>query len=190
MYILGIVGSPRKRGLSDVLVDSALEGAASEGCHVEKIFLSDLDIKPCQECGGCSDTGSCVVNDGMGKVRREINEADAVIIASPIYFGSITAQLKAMIDRFEDAWTAKYVLRNHPVNPKPRFGALIAVAGGDNSKYFENAKQIVGNLFATLDIEFAGELFLGGIDMNKREGRLEEATKKAFDLGVKLARSQ
>ena len=190
MYILGISGSPRKGGLSDSLLEGALDGARSEGCHVEKIVLSDLDIRPCQDCGGCADTARCVIRDGMDTVRAEIELADGIIIASPIYFGSITAQLKAAIDRHQDAWVAKYVLKNAPHRHKAKKGVFLCIAGEDKARYFANAKEIITAFFATLGIEYSGELFLGASEALLNDDlRRDEAMKRAFELGSSLARS-
>lgn len=190
MYILGIGGSPRREGLSNSLLDDALDGARSQGAHVDRIIVNDLDIKPCQDCGGCGASGICVIKDDMLKVRNEIGLADAVIISTPIYFGSVTAQLKTLIDRFQDAWTAKYILKQRPLRPKTRKGALIVVSGSDKSHNFENAQQIVDKFFKTLDIEYAGNLFLGGSDiLDEGPGKKEDASKRAFDLGASIAKS-
>jgi multimeric flavodoxin WrbA len=188
MYILGIGGSPRKGGFTDMLLDSALNGASSEGCHTEKIFLNDLDIRPCQDCGSCADTGVCVVRDDMLKVREGIAEADRIIIASPVYFGSVTAQVKTMVDRYQDAWTAKYVLKYNPVRPIEKKGAFICVAAEDKIQYFENSRQIIKNLFATLDIEYHTDLFVGGTAGMDALAK-DETAKKAFHLGAEMVRA-
>ena len=107
MYLLGISGSPKTNGLTGLLLDKALEGAEASGAHTEKIILHDLNFKACQECGGCDETGVCVLDDDMRPIYEKLVKADAVVVASPVYFGSITAQLKAMIDRCHSSWMAK-----------------------------------------------------------------------------------
>lgn len=190
MYVLGIGGSPRRKGLSDSLLDEALDGARSEGCHIEKIVLSELKIRPCDDCGGCGEKGTCVIEDDMAKVRPEIEQADGIIIASPIYFASVTAQLKAMIDRYQDAWISRYILKRVPFNRKARKGAFLCVSGEDKPQYFENAKQVVKAFFATLGIEYSGELFLGNANSYSRfSSNKDEALKKAFELGSSLAKN-
>src|SRR3989338_242360 len=120
MNVLGISSSPRKGGNSDVLLDEALAGASSAGATVAKIVLNDLTFRPCQECGGCDTTGICVVRDDMGGVYEKFAEADIVILASPIFFGSLSAQLKMMIDRFQCAWVKKYLLKKRVTKPGKR----------------------------------------------------------------------
>ena len=99
MNILGINGSPRIGGNTDTLLDRTLEGARSEGANVEKVVLSNLTFSPCQECENLKDDGSCIIEDDMQLLYKKIEEADAVILASPVYFSSATPQMKALIDR-------------------------------------------------------------------------------------------
>ncbi|MFA5145982.1 MAG: flavodoxin family protein [Candidatus Omnitrophota bacterium] len=184
MKILGIGGSPRKGGNTDILLDKALEGAGSAGASVEKIVLNDLEFKPCQECGGCRKTGACVIRDGMCAIYDKIKEADGLILASPVFFGSLSAQMKTMIDRFQCAWIKKYMLKIR--DGKKRRGIFLSAGGYDKNDFFENARQIVKVFFKTIDTEYAGELFCGRIedagDINKRPDLLE----RAFRLGYQL----
>ena len=111
MDVLGISGSPNTGGFTGLLLDKALDGAKASGAHTEKIILNDLNFKACQECGGCGETGVCILDDDMRPIYEKLVKADAVVVASPIYFGNITAQLKAMIDRCHSSWMAKYILK-------------------------------------------------------------------------------
>ena len=96
--ILGIVGSPRK-GNTSFLVKKALEAAESEGVEVETIFLGKLDINPCIACETCKETGKCSIEDDVGEVLSKISSAQGIIMGSPVYFGSISAQTKMLMDR-------------------------------------------------------------------------------------------
>ncbi|MDP8299113.1 MAG: flavodoxin family protein, partial [Candidatus Tantalella remota] len=113
MKVLGISGSPRRGGNTDLVLDKALKGATSSGADTEKIVLEDLDISPCaiEEYEKVNDEGFSVVDDDIHIIFRNIQEADAVILASPVFFGSISAQMKIMIDRFQCVWLAKYTLQ-------------------------------------------------------------------------------
>lgn len=190
MKILGISGSPRKGGNTDTLLDRSLEGAKSAGASVEKVILNDLNFKPCQECGGCDETGVCVVKDDMQPLYRKLIEADAVIIASPIFFGSLSAQVKMMIDRLQCLWVSKYILK-HAVSPskKKRKGVFLSVGGAGKKEFFENAKSIIKIFFTTLDIGYYGDLFYGGLDKKREIAEREDALKKAFDLGASLVQN-
>ena len=105
--VLGISASPRRGGNAEVLLDAALSGAAGAGAIVEKIILNELCLKPCQACDGCSKTGACIIKDDMRQIYKKVDETDALIVASPIYFGSLAAQAKIMIDRFQPYWVRK-----------------------------------------------------------------------------------
>ena len=184
-YVLGISGSPRRGGNTEILLDRALEGAASGGAKTEKLILNEMRFAPCQECGGCRYTGICVVDDDMKLIYEGVTRADAVILSSPIFFGSISAQLKAMIDRFQCAWAAKYLLKR----PKTRVGkrgAFIAAGGSGKDAFFENARSIIKIFFTTLDIKYAGELFVEKVEEKAEILNNKKALKRAYELGKTL----
>ena len=187
MRVVGISASPRRSGNSEILLDRALEGAAIAGASVEKIVLNELSYKPCQECGGCDKSGICVIHDGMEHVYRELDKADAVILSSPIFFDSLSAQAKMMIDRFQCSWTSKYVLKNIFISKKRR-GMFICTAGSAGKAHFLNAKKIVRAFFATLDIEYFGELFCGELEKMDDVYRDEKNLNRAYALGDELVK--
>ena len=104
MKVLGIMGSPRIKGNTDVLLDQALEGTKSQGAEVEKIIVDKLNIAPCREYYGCARDGNCVIRDAMDEVYPKLLSADSVIIASPMFFYGLSAQVKALIDRCQALW--------------------------------------------------------------------------------------
>ena len=104
MKVLGIYGSPRKGGNTDVLLDEALRGAGITGAEVSPVRCCDLKISGCAECGGCDQTGVCVIDDDMQEVYPKLLEANVVILASPIFFYGISSQAKALIDRCQAMW--------------------------------------------------------------------------------------
>ncbi len=99
MKVLAISGSPRKGGNSDVLCDQFLKGAAEAGHECAKINLKEKNISPCMACYGCTKSGECVKKDDMGQIQQELVEADVIVLATPVYFYSMDAQMKIMIDR-------------------------------------------------------------------------------------------
>ena len=99
MKVLAVSASPRKGGNSDVLCDQLLKGASESGNEVEKINLSGLKISPCVACYGCRKSGRCVKKDDMERILDELIHADTIILATPVYFYSMDAQMKIMIDR-------------------------------------------------------------------------------------------
>lgn len=99
MRILGIVGSPRRNGNTEILMREALKPAADSGCETEMFLLSEKEVAPCDACGICFKTGSCVVKDDMQELYERMARADGIIIGSPVYFGSVSSQAKAVMDR-------------------------------------------------------------------------------------------
>ena len=99
MKVLAVSASPRKGGNSDVLCDQLLKGASESGNEVEKINLSGLKISPCVACYGCRKSGRCVKKDDMERVLDKLIHADVIILATPVYFYFMDAQMKIMIDR-------------------------------------------------------------------------------------------
>jgi multimeric flavodoxin WrbA len=185
MKVLGILGSPRRGGNSEILLEKALEGARSSGLDTEKIALNELRFSPCQECGGCAKSGICVIKDDMQLIYKKLDQAQAVILATPIFFGSLPAQVKAMIDRYQCRWVAKYVLGKKATEPAKR-GLLILVGATDRSSFFKNAESIVKNFFAVLDIEFAGNLYCPNVDEKAKILQSPQCLERAIELGKEI----
>ncbi|HMF34472.1 MAG TPA: flavodoxin family protein [Candidatus Lokiarchaeia archaeon] len=99
MRLLGIVGSPRKGGNTEILVTEALKPAQEAGWDTELFLLSEKHVAPCDACGTCFNTNSCVIDDDMHELYQMLDQADAVIFGSPVYFGNVSAQAKAVMDR-------------------------------------------------------------------------------------------
>ena len=103
--VLILSGSPRKGGNSDLLCDEFLRGAAEAGHETEKIFIRDKKIGYCNACYACRENSVCILKDGMQEVLDRMHWADVIVMASPVYFYSIDAQMKAVIDRSLAQWT-------------------------------------------------------------------------------------
>lgn len=108
-YVLAIAGSARKRGNSDTLCDRVLAGAKAGGAAIDKFYLSDLEIGACAGCGACQgdDTLSCVIQDDMQTLYPLLKKCDILVLATPIYFFSMTARMKLFIDRLYPLATPK-----------------------------------------------------------------------------------
>lgn len=184
--ILGINGSPRIGGNTDILLDRALEGAQGKGAKVEKIILNNLKFVPCQECEVIRDDGVCIIEDDMQPLYQKIKEADTLILASPIFFGSLTAQTKMMIDRFQCFWWAKYISKTYQ-QEKKRPGAFICVEASAKRDFFENAKSIIKDFFTTIDVDYKEELLCPGVDKKGAVlGRIDWL-EKASEIGESMA---
>ena len=118
MKVLGIMGSPRIKGNTDLLLDEALKGAASQGAEVEKILADKLQIAPCKEYYACLKDGNCIIRDDMDDVYAKLLAADAIIIASPMFFYTVSAQLMVLISRCQALWARKYVLKSLDIPEK------------------------------------------------------------------------
>jgi len=186
MYILGINGSPRAGGNTDILLDEALRGAASCGARTGKISLNALRYAPCQECERINDDGSCVIQDDMEVVYAGVREADALILASPIFFGSLSAQTKMMIDRFQCAWIARHRLKRE-IFSRQKTCAFISVGASSRRDFFENARSIVKNWCATVNAHYDGELFCPGVDEKGSVRAHPDYVREAYGVGRRLA---
>lgn len=186
MHILAIMGSPRIKGNTDLLVDEALKGAQSQGANTEKILVDKLKFAPCREYYGCLKDGNCVMRDDMDDIYPKLLESDGVILASPMFFYGLTAQVKALIDRSQALWARKYVLKQNPPS-STRQGVFIAVGATKGDKLFEGSILTVRYFFNTIGVKYVDELLVKGID---KRGEIKDhptALKEAFDLGVRLA---
>lgn len=187
MMILGINGSPRIGGNTDILLDSALSGARNKGAEVEKVILNTLNFSPCQECENARSDGVCLIKDDMRILHQKIREADAIILASPIFFGSLSAQTKMMIDRFQCIWRAKYIFKTYRKPEKKKPGAFLCVEATTRKDFFDNAGSIVKNIFAVMDVAFNEELLCSGVDKKGSIREHPDVLKKAFELGARIA---
>ncbi len=187
MKVLGISGSPRIGGNTDILLDKVLEGARDVGAKTEKIILNSLKFVPCQECENLKDDGNCIIEDDLQPLYKKIEETDVIILASPVFFGSLSAQAKMMIDRFQCAWRARYRLRKNRYKKK-KAGAFISVEASEIRNFFENAKSIVKNLFAVINAEYTEELFCTDIEEKGDILNRPDYLKKAYELGQRIAK--
>jgi len=185
--VLGIAGSPRRNGNTDLLLAEVMRGAASRGAEVKTIVLNDLKITPCQHCDACLKEGNCRINDDMQMIYREMEAADRIVLASPIQFMGLTAQMKAMIDRCQALWARKYVLKIPPLGTRrERKGFFVSVGGRKIANLFEPALVTIRTFFRILDITYAGELLFRGVDEKGAIKNHPDALQQALLAGQKL----
>ncbi len=161
--VLALAASPRVGGNTDRLMDAFLGGLSRGGTVVEKIYLSRLAIAPCRHCGGCLVSGECVQKDDMAVIYRGLAEADALALASPVYFMGVTAQAKTMIDRCQAVWVAKYRL-GKPLRPDYRPGAFISAAGQPSPAMFDCPLKTVKAFLKTTQFKLAASVLIPGLD--------------------------
>jgi multimeric flavodoxin WrbA len=188
MKVLGIFGSPRRGGNTELLLEEALKGAKAEGAEIERLFLTDFTITPCKECHGCDHTGECVILDDMQKIYPKLLEADVIILASPIFFYGVTAWAKALIDRSQALWARKYLLKVPSLGKvgKKRKGFFISVGATKGQKVFEGSILTAKYFFDTFNAEYVGELMLRGVEAKGDILKHPEALQQAFEAGRRL----
>ena len=186
--VLGIFGSPRRGGNTEILLEEALKGAEKGGASIERLYLSDFTITPCKECHGCDDTGKCILLDDMENIYPKLLEADVVILASPIFFYGVTAWTKAMIDRSQALWARKYLLKDPLLGRegKKRKGFFISVGATKGPKVFDGAILTVRYFFDVLNAEYAGELVFRDVEAKSDILKHPEALQQAVEAGRKL----
>jgi multimeric flavodoxin WrbA len=188
--VLGLFGSPRREGNTDLLLEEMLKGAEEAGAQIERTRISVLEFSPCIECHGCDETGECVLDDDMEMVYPKLLEADCVILASPIFFYGVTAWTKALIDRVQSLWVRKYRLKLPPEEPKRRRkGFFISVGATKGTRLFDGAMLTVKYFFDALGLDPAGELFFTGVEAKGDIQNHPTALREAFEAGKVLVES-
>ncbi len=185
--ILGICGSPVIGGSTEILIREMLQGAASKGAQTDYIFLNELDIMPCQACGQSPEEGYCFFDDGMDAVYEQFDRCDAIVVGSPIYFDSVTAQTKLFIDRCNCFRALNMTEEPHfvPRIDKRRKGAMVLV-GGEREEY-EHARRVIGGFFVWAGIESVGLVTYAHSSWKKGAVKKEpEILEKAFRIGADL----
>jgi multimeric flavodoxin WrbA len=188
MKVLGIMGSPRMQGNTELLLDKAMEGAVEARAKVEKVLVSKLKISPCLEIYACRNDGNCAIRDDMQSLYKKLLEADHIIFASPIFFYGITSQAKAIVDRCQALWIRRYVLDMGGEDERERRGVFISVGATRGKKLFDGAVLTVKYFFDAVGVKYSGDLLVRGID---NKGQIEEnpaALEDAFRLGQELVR--
>lgn len=191
MKAVGIVGGPRKGQVTDSLVDATLEGLKDRGIETEKLYLYDLDIRPCKGCLACEKSEGCVIEDDHSMVLDEMDKVDIVVFASPTYFSNVTSVAKAFIDRgysfFEQTrfgpkrYTekpSKVILITSCGAPFP-FSHIMGVVPGSMKAmkaFFKCMNVKIKTLAATGMME----------DFDKNSKKCRKLLDKAYSLGEKI----
>ena len=187
MKVLGISTSPRIKGNSDLLLREALAGAESAGAQVEYVNLRNYNIGPCIECNACLTTGECRVQDDYQAMLAKILDADRVVFATPVFFMSVCAQAKNLIDRGQCLWAHKYVLKKESLTAgRDQRAMVIAVGGSKSKKQFECIRLVMMTYFDALDMNYAVNLFVGRVDDVGEISDHPSALEQAYQLGSQL----
>lgn len=189
MRVVAFHGSPRVEGNTEILLKETLRAISEFSCETQLFALNCMNIKPCQDCGGCEETGICIISDDMNEISRAIREADRIVLASPIFFFGLSAQAKIMIDRCQAFWCEKYLLKR-PVPPGPhgRKGLLLLVGGMKKEIGIQCAEATAAAFFRTISVTEHRTLSFLGVDAKGAILEHPEALKSAFEAGKDLVK--
>ncbi len=191
MKVIAFNGSPRRGGNTETLLSESIRGVKEQGGDVTVYQLDTLNLRPCLNCGKCDDTGRCIIKDDMQTIHDDIRIADRIIVASPVFFFSVSAQTKIMIDRCQTFWAEKYVHKK-PISAGPpgRKGLLLLIGGmrrNEKNIGFECCEATVRAFFRTVNVQEHATLAYDSVDEKGAITRHPTAMKEAYEAGKKLA---
>jgi multimeric flavodoxin WrbA/ActR/RegA family two-component response regulator len=190
LRFLGICGSPRRGGNSELLLDQALKGAEDAGAQVRKLNVTELNISSCKGCGKCHEGpgASCQQQDDMQLVLNELRNCDCLVVSSPLYFSGLPGPMKSFVDRTNPLWAERFLFGAQK-SSRVRMGKFISTAGQVNAN-FRNSISEIRALFNTIGIEYLGEVLVSGVerkgDVLNREDALREAYEAGRDLVIRV----
>jgi multimeric flavodoxin WrbA len=185
MKVLGIIGSPRKGGNTETLINSVLSGAAEQGAETSVFYLNDLNIKGCQACLYCKTHAKCAIEDDMQPIYEAFLEADGLAIGTPIYMWQMTAQTKLFLDRL-------YAFRGNKYADTfaDKKMVLAFVQGAPDVSQFSSYIEHTTNLFKFAELNVLDTLVAAGLNKPGAVRELPEMMSQAKELGRKLVLSR
>jgi multimeric flavodoxin WrbA len=195
MKVLGIIGSPRKNGNTDILVSQILKGVESGGEVGEKIYLDDFQIKACKACLGCQNTGDCIIKDDFHIILNKIKRAHRIIIGSPIYGGTVTAQTKLLIDRVN----ASQVVKSCTSTGVPKFsnrlkgekmGVVVCVGDTSPIKILNQTIRIMEAFLRVLGVNVIYKIYKNRVSEKGDILKYPDILKNAFTMGTLLTETK
>lgn len=192
MKALVILGSPRVNMNTDILLNEVIRGLQSQNVEVEKIMLGQLKFEPCIACDFCAETGYCYKQDDLTSIYDKFNNSDIIVVGSPMYFNSVTALTKAMIDRCQSFWSSKYKLNQPSIDRnRKRKGIFVGVGGAkhtDLEKGFIGATVVMELFFRATNAEYMYNILVDNTD-EVFVGDRKELLKETYEMGVRLAKN-
>ena len=179
MLILGLQGSPRKKGNTNFLLSTFLQAAEKRGAVTRCIQVVERNILPCKEYVVCEKKGYCPIDDDMAsEIYGLIRQAEVVVLASPIFFYNMTAQLKALVDRCQTFWARKYRLKLSDPLKSTRRGYALSVGATQGKNLFEGLQLTAKYFFDAIDARYEGSLFYRGMEGPKDLARHPTAAEE------------
>ncbi len=187
MKVISFLGSPRVNGNTELLLAEAVKAIEEQGHEVTIFRPARMNIGPCESCGACEGTGECIITDEMDDVYKAIYEGHRFIISTPLYFASLTAQIKTVIDRCQAIWSAKYLLEKPiPEGADGRKGLLLMAGGMKSEKQFQGGELVAKAFFRTINVSSHETLYFKKIDAEGDIKKHPTALKEAYEAGRKL----
>jgi len=189
--IVAIYGSPRRKGNTATLLKQAVAGAVDAGAQVKEFVLRDLKMSPCLEIYGCLKTGQCVIKDDFHEVIDLMLASHGLMLASPIFFYTVSAHTKILMDRCQSLWVKKYWIDKVQFGQwKPtRKGLFISVGATKGKKLFDGTLLTLKYFFDVLDMELWRSLLYRGLDFEGDINKHPEYLEEAFQAGKGLVAS-
>ena len=188
-HITALYGSPRRQGNTTRLLRQAVAGARDQGAEVTEITLRDVKMAPCMEIYGCTHEGECVIKDGFQQVRDSILSSEGIMLASPIFFYTVSAHTKIFMDRCQSLWVKKYWIEGLPRGqwPATRRGLFISAGATKGKKLFDGALLTVRYFFDVIDTRLWKSLLYRGLDFENDILEHPDYLQEAYDTGRELA---
>jgi len=191
MKILAIYGSPRREGNTSLLLQQAVAGARQAGAEVEEVVLRDLRMSPCLELYGCKKDGRCIIRDDFQRLYDQLLACQALMLASPIFFYTVSAHTKILMDRCQSLWVKKYWIDQVPFGQGEikRKGLFISAGATGGQRLFDGTLLSIRYFFDVLDMELWHALLYRRLDFEGDVLRHPEYLDEAFQAGEALALS-
>lgn len=190
IHVVGLSTSPRLDGNSDLLLKTVLAAAQEKGAETSHLWIGHGRIGACTECNFCYSTGSCKIPDDFQPTMTTILSADRFVLATPIFFASVSAQAKLLIDRCQTYWARYHMMRQpRPRDPHTHTASLIAVGRTREPKQFRCLQETARSFFECLGYGPAPDLYVGGVvkrgDLASQTSELARARRLGETLVVK-----
>ncbi len=172
--VLGIIGSPRRRGNTEILVESVLNGAKEAGAFTEKVNLNEMKIFPCQSCNACQNTGTCIQDDDMSGLLEMMRGSQVWVLGTPIYWWGPTAQFKAFIDRWygvpRSSFNGRKIIITIPM-------------GGGSTHYAQHTVGMLTDICQYLDMDLVATILAPGALGLGEVSKQEKVMNTALNAG-------
>lgn len=187
--ILAINGSPRKNGNTETVLDAFLKGAADAGAETKKVRLADVNFKCCKGCNACHKKGLCIIKDDLSAYFDEVLKADILVLASPIYSMTVTAEMKAFIDRGQFLWAQKFITKTLVFNEehlKKHIGVFMSTSGQPVDGIFNAAFPVVRAFFNDAGFTYSENVLFAGMDAHGGVKSWPESVDDAYSRGREI----